>query len=211
VAVPHQLSLLSTGEPAVDPDVAVVRDHLDGRCWVDLGRRWLRGGDELFGRCAEVLDWRQRNRPMFGELVVEPRLTAALHADAPDTPAVVTDIADALSDRYGTGLRHVWANWYRSGDDAVAWHADRVGRTEVDPVVAVLSIAGPRDLTMRPGPAPTTGAAADRPAEGHRRWTLHSGDLLVMGGACQHRWQHAVPRRRGAPPRMSLTFRARAG
>ena len=45
------------------------------------------------------------------------------------------------------------------------------------------------------GPAPVTLTA------GH-------GDLLVMGGACQHRWQHCVPKtRRPVGPRVAPTFR----
>ncbi|MEK9579017.1 MAG: alpha-ketoglutarate-dependent dioxygenase AlkB, partial [Acidimicrobiaceae bacterium] len=39
------------------------------------------------------------------------------------------------------------------------------------------------------------------------RWMLGSGDLLVMGGACQHAWEHTVPKMASAPPRMSLSYR----
>jgi hypothetical protein len=28
-----------------------------------------------------------------------------------------------------------------------------------------------------------------------------------MGGACQHHWQHSVPKVRSAGPRISITFR----
>jgi alkylated DNA repair dioxygenase AlkB len=42
-----------------------------------------------------------------------------------------------------------------------------------------------------------------------RRWQLRSGDLLVMGGACQHDWEHTVPRERDGAPRISLTLRSR--
>jgi len=34
-----------------------------------------------------------------------------------------------------------------------------------------------------------------------------AGDLLVMGGACQMRWQHSVPKVRHAGPRISCTWR----
>ena len=34
------------------------------------------------------------------------------------------------------------------------------------------------------------------------------GDLLVMGGACQHEWEHTVPKEAGVTaPRMSVTLR----
>ena len=37
---------------------------------------------------------------------------------------------------------------------------------------------------------------------------LGQGDLLVMGGACQHQWEHAVPKvARTAGPRLSIMFR----
>jgi alkylated DNA repair dioxygenase AlkB len=41
-----------------------------------------------------------------------------------------------------------------------------------------------------------------------RELALGGGDLLVMGGTTQHRWQHAVPKTaRPVLPRMNLTFR----
>jgi alkylated DNA repair dioxygenase AlkB len=196
----RQLSLLAGGPPSVDARRSVQRDQLDERTWVDLGRGWIRGADTLFDECTTRLDWRQRRRPMFGRLVLEPRLTAPLHADGPGTPPAITRAADTLSAHYDQPLRHVWANWYRSGDDAVAWHSDRVGRTEVDPLVAIVTLAGPRTFSMRPRGGGTV-----------RRWQLHSGDLLVMGGAAQHAWEHAVPRQRGGAARISLTFRAAPG
>jgi alkylated DNA repair dioxygenase AlkB len=204
MAAAHQLSLLCSGVPTVLPDAAVVRHDLDATSWVDIGRGWLSGGDDLYERCRRKLSWSQRRRPMYGALVLEPRLTAVVQADRPGVPDAVAQIADALSTRYAHPLRQVWANWYRDGSDAVAWHGDRVGRTEHQPLVAVISLGGPRRFALRPGPA-----HPDRRSTSPRRWDLHSGDLLVMGGDCQHRWEHTVPRRRGAAPRISLTFRAR--
>jgi alkylated DNA repair dioxygenase AlkB len=195
----RQLSLLAVGEPEPADAAPVEHRPLDADCWVDLSRGWLRGADALFEQCTRRLRWSQRERAMYGELVAEPRLTAPVPLQDPTTPSVVARCAERLSTQYGAPLRAAWANWYRDGDDAVAWHADRIGRTEQDPLVAVLTLGGPRAFAMRP--KGVTGARA-------HRWVLHSGDLLVMGGACQHRWEHAVPRRRGAPPRISLTFRA---
>jgi alkylated DNA repair dioxygenase AlkB len=34
-----------------------------------------------------------------------------------------------------------------------------------------------------------------------------SGDLLVMGGACQAGWEHGVPKVKRADPRVSATWR----
>ena len=38
---------------------------------------------------------------------------------------------------------------------------------------------------------------------------MFSGDLLVMGGTCQHTWEHCIPKVADAGPRMSATFRRR--
>ena len=197
--MPRQLSLLGAGEPEVDADddAHVERRHLDDRSWIDVGPRWLRGGDELYEQCVAVLPWRHRSRPMFGELVPEPRLTAPVTVGDPATPPIVAELTRRLTARYGDPLIHVWANWYRDGDDAVAWHSDRIARTEIDPLVAIVSLGGPRVFRLRPKGGGTS-----------HRVLLHSGDLLVMGGSCQHAWEHSIPRQRGAGGRISLTFRA---
>lgn len=47
-----------------------------------------------------------------------------------------------------------------------------------------------------------------QPALKSRRFVLGSGDLLVMSGTCQHRFEHSVPKlTRPTAPRLSLTFR----
>jgi alkylated DNA repair dioxygenase AlkB len=191
-----QLSLLSGGEAVVRRDVAVVREWLDPTSWLDLGCGWLAGADRVYEQMVDELPWQQRSRPMYGEMVPEPRLTAAVPVDR---LPIVAAIADALSERYRQSLRQSWANWYRDGDDAVAWHGDRIGRTQVNPLVAIVSLGGPRHFGIRSN----EGGAS-------RRVILHSGDLLVMGGAMQHRWQHSVPRQRHAGGRISLTFRVDA-
>jgi alkylated DNA repair dioxygenase AlkB len=201
--VHHQLNLLTDAAPpaagpSIDADARRERLHLDVRCWVDLWPAWLLGADEALRVVAHALPWHHGTRIMWGTPVAEPRLTAGGPADAAGMPAVVPAIADALSHAYGQPLRSMWANWYRSGDDAVAWHSDRIGRSERDPLVAIVSLGGPRPFALRP-----------KGGGRSRRVQLHSGDLLVMGGGCQHDWEHAVPRVSGGPPRISLTFRRR--
>lgn len=108
----------------------------------------------------------------------------------------VRALAAELSGTYGRDLDHVGLNLYRDGRDSVAWHADRIGHHEKDPVVALVSLGARRPFLLRPA----TGG-------GTERFLLGQGDLLVMGGACQHRWLHAVPKVRHAAPRLSIGFR----
>jgi alkylated DNA repair dioxygenase AlkB len=156
------------------------------------------GADTLFEEVERAFPWGQGRRLMYGSWHDEPRLTARLELDDPAVPAVVGGAVDVLQARYGRAFDGLFCNFYRGGRDGVAWHADRIGRRVVDPLVAIVSLGGPRVFAVR-----------DRSGNSEaRRWTLHSGDLLVMGGATQHHWEHAVPKAAHAPPRISLTTRA---
>ena len=79
---------------------------------------------------------------------------------------------------------------------------DRGGRLSFvslhDPLVATVSLGERRRFLMRPG---TSGSPTHRFRPG-------GGDLLIMGGSCQHTWQHTVPKESGwAGARMSVTIR----
>lgn len=189
-------SLFGTGTPELCGRKLIERKYLDDVTWIDRASGWLSGADELLVDLAASLPWRAGRRPMFGRLVDETRLHASLAADViADRPALGA-ITNALEARYSKGLTAGFVNYYRNGSDSVAWQADRVEVHQSDPIVAIVSLGGPRRFRLRPmdgGPS--------------HRLVLHSGDLLVMGGACQHAWEHTVPKMRSAPPRMSLTYR----
>ena len=191
-----QGSLFGTGDLEIRADASVNRTWLDGDCWIDEIHGWLGGQMELYERLARADMWHRATRPMYGEMVDEPRLSAGMRVNDQRTPAIVRRMADSLARRYDVPMNGVWLNWYRSGDDAVAWHADRIGRAHKDPPVAIVSLGSTRRFQLRPkGGGPST------------TFTPAGGDLLVMGGACQHRWEHQVPRSRHGGPRISVTFR----
>ncbi|MFC5139199.1 alpha-ketoglutarate-dependent dioxygenase AlkB [Actinomycetospora rhizophila] len=191
-------SLFGGGEtaqdPAVDPAVVPRRIVLDERSWVDLAPAWITGADAWFDAIVAQAPWDQRRRRMYDQDVMEPRLTCGWRID--DAPDPMPAVADALSRRYGVRFDRVGANYYRHGDDSVAWHGDRVRFTHEAPIVAIVSLGAPRRFGLRPlGGGSST------------RLTVAGGDLLVMGGRCQHEWQHTVPKWPGAGPRVSVTFR----
>jgi len=192
----YQADLFAQGRPRLNSEAVLERCVLDRFCWVDTAHRWLRGGDELLAILAGSLAWTTAQRPMYGRIVAEPRLGASACPGALGTPAVIGAAVKALSVLYGEPLESVWVNYYRGGDDSIAWHSDKVSHKEASPTVAIVSLGGPRRFMLRP-----------RFGRGSLSFTLASGDLLVMGGACQHRWEHSVPKVSFAPPRMSITFR----
>ena len=176
---------------------ALRRDPLDDRSWVDVVPGWLPDHGELFDWLRAHAPWRQRTRTMWDKDVVEPRLVAAWGTGEP-LPPQVRELVDPLNERYGVDLDSCLVNLYRDGDDAVAWHGDTVRKVMRDPLVATVSLGARRSFLLRP--------AAGGPVA--RRYAAGEGDLIVMGGSCQHDWVHTVPRERTASgARMSVTLR----
>ena len=174
----------------------ITRTYLDDDTWVDSADNWLTGAAELFAQLVDVLPWSTGSRPMYERMVDVPRLSAFFDGDLPGLPPLVTRLGDFFTKRYQRPFHQLSANLYRDGDDSVAWHGDRIGLVERNPIVVLVSLGSPRRFLLRPNGGGTS-----------RRWQLGGGDLLVMGGACQHRFEHCVPKVRRAGPRMSLMFR----
>jgi alkylated DNA repair dioxygenase AlkB len=193
-----QRSLFADAPLDVD-QAPLMRTHLESCCWVDHAPAWLAGADVVFDELVDRLPFRQRDGiVMYDRVVTEPRLTYwwTVHGDGQPPLPVVRQAMDVLADRYHVPLDSIGYNLYRDGRDSVAWHGDRHRHTVRDPLVAILSVGAPRPFRVRPrGGGPS------------RRWDLGNGDLLVMGGSCQHHFEHCVPKVARAQPRLSITFR----
>ena len=196
--VTWQPSLLGMAEPDFDPLLDGARRRLLGQgAWVDVVPGWVTGVDTLFDRVLDQAPWKAYERPMYDRVVAVPRLESRVWRDR---PPLLDRMARCLGRRYGVQLPSVSANLYRDGNDSVAWHGDRVGKVRADAVVAILSLGATRTLLLRPeGGGPSMA------------FPLHSGDLLVQGGTCQRTFQHSVPKRASAGPRISVMFRQRGG
>ena len=189
-----QPSLLDAAEPGFDASVAGAdRQDLGSDAWLDVVPGWAHGVDALFSSVLDGAPWAEHERPMYDQVVVEPRLTTGLWFDP---PAPIGAMAESLSQRYDRDLCKVSANLYRDGRDSVAWHGDRVGRARDDTVVAIVSLGSPRRFLLRPATGGTS-----------LRFVPAAGDLLVLGGTVQSTWQHSVPKVRHAGARVSVMFR----
>ena len=200
--VEWQASLFAAGEPGFDPSLQGVRRlALDETSWLDHLPRWLEGSDHVFAELVARLPWRQRTVPMYDRLVQEPRLVWWWTAEEGPSPLpLLEEVGRALSRHYGREFDSIGCNYYRTGSDSVAWHGDRMRHTQVDPLVAIVSVGAPRPFLLRPR------------GGGHSlSFLLGQGDLLVMGGAVQHDWEHTVPKVAVAGPRISITYRHGAG
>ena len=143
------------------------------------------------------MEWHQRTVTMYDRRLPEPRLTSWWSGRPGGEPLpVLAEARRALSEHYGVEFDTIGFNWYRDGNDSVAWHGDLRGPKLPEAHIAIVSVGSRRPFRLRP----RTGGRSISYHVGH-------GDLLVMGGACQHHWQHAVPKVRAAGPRISITFR----
>lgn len=161
------------------------------------------------GQLMQTLPWSRHRVHVFGRWVDAPRLSCWIgDADAvyhyscarfepvPWTPGLA-DLRDRVGRACGTRFNSVLVNCYRDGDDAMGWHSDDERELGPAPVIASLSLGQARTFRLR--------AKAD-----HGRTLslmLGEGALLCMAGTTQRVYQHAVPRRRLAGPRINLTFR----
>jgi alkylated DNA repair dioxygenase AlkB len=194
VALVWQPSLLGDLPPDFDADFArAERRDLGSGAWLEEVPRWVQGSDGLFEALLDAAPWASHERRMYDRMVVEPRLTTR---QWDDPPPPLPAMARALSERFAADLSVISANLYRDGRDSVAWHGDRVARTRPETVVAILSLGSARHFLLRP-------------KGGGRSLRLEpaSGDLLVLGGTCQRTWEHSVPKRAHAGPRISVMFR----
>jgi alkylated DNA repair dioxygenase AlkB len=197
--VPFQPSLFDGPPVSFDRSFATVeRLHLDERSWIDVSPGWLRGSDPLFELVLRSRRWGERTRWMYERRVREPRLTApwSLGSGEPLEPAVLEEIRLALSARYGVLFDSAGFNLYRDGRDSVAWHADRIEKQIVDPVIALVSLGEPRPFLLRP-----------RGGGRSLALRLGRGDLLVSGGSATREWEHCVPKVARAGPRISVAYR----
>ena len=172
--------------------------------------------DYYLALLQQQLQWRQDRIKLFGKLVSIPRLQAwygearlryrysglTLSALAWNPPLLKLKqrIEQHCAERLPkpATFNAVLANLYRDGNDAMGWHADDEPELGPNPVIASLSLGQPRCFRLR---------RIDDPKQQFELQLAH-GSLLIMAGATQHHWQHALPRRkRVQQPRLNLTFR----
>lgn len=167
----------------------------------------------LFEQLRNALLWEQSRIKVYGKEHPIPRLNAWYGDEglsyrysgrefiAHRWTSELKHLCNDLNDRLGTGFNSVLANYYRSGADAMGWHADNEPELGPAPTIACISLGTPRDLRFRHSAGEGKSFAMK----------LASGSLLVMGPGLQRCWQHSLPRRVHAGARISLTFRQVTG
>ena len=174
--------------------------------------QWLArdAADALFVALRDGLAWERHRIRLFGREVEAPRLSCWI-GDAGATytysrtryeprpwPDALHAIRERLRTECGADFNGVLANLYRNGNDSMGWHADDEPELGTRPLIASLSLGATRRFAIR-----HRNNAAPR-----RDFELAHGSLLLMDGATQSRYLHALPKTaRAVGARINLTFR----
>jgi hypothetical protein len=187
----------------LQPDTVVERLDLDEGSWVDVVRGLVPRGDEVHDGLLSDVDWRQGQVFRYERWIDSPRLMAGYPTG---TQPAIDEVDEWLRRRYGVRFGAPALALYRNERDSVAFHRDRELRWLDDTVIAVLSFGARRPWLLKP----LTGRRHDLDDDlaGAIDFSPGSGDLLVMGGATQTRWLHAVPKVHGrCRTRISVQWR----
>ncbi|WP_213816577.1 alpha-ketoglutarate-dependent dioxygenase AlkB [Glaciihabitans sp. dw_435] len=192
-----------TADPELNPLTGfVTRIELGEGAWLDIRPGWVTNSDALFERLVDRVSWKADTVAMYDRVVEVPRLVSWYGAGSRFPDPSLFDAQANLNDYYGRPKDQVFETaglcFYRTGDDSVAWHGDRVGAgIDRDTMVAILSVGAARTLSLRPKGGGLT-----------RKFPLGHGDLVVMGGSAQRTHEHAILKTKQAVgPRISVQFR----
>jgi alkylated DNA repair dioxygenase AlkB len=170
----------------------------------------------FLAQLSAELAWEQGEITMFGKKIAEPRLSAwygdagknYTYSGKTQTPLMWHDALTAIK----TGVEQtvvaqlkdelkfnsVLCNYYRNGQDSMGFHADNEKELGQNPIIASINFGESRRFIIR---------RRDDKTVKHELVLTH-GSLLVMSGAMQHHWLHAVPKEpKRTKPRINLTFR----
>lgn len=179
---------------------------------VRLAPNWLAQdeADRLMERLQLAIPWERHRITLFGRQIDSPRVSCWIgdpgatytysrtRFEPRPWPPALAALRDRLGDALDYRFNSVLVNWYRDGRDSMGWHSDDEPELGPAPVIASLSLGQPRAFAFRGRGDPATGA----------RILLPHGSLLVMRGATQALYRHALPgTRRAVAGRINLTFR----
>lgn len=156
--------------------------------------------DGYFRTLRADTPWQQRMRKMYDKVVADPRLTAWYGgANGLDWTPVLLEIKAIVEKECGISFNRVLLNYYRDGNDSVAWHSDTLPADGKHHAIASVTFGDTRLFKIR---------HKTRKDVGQLNIPLTHGSFLLMGETMQDLYEHHVPKTTsGVGPRINLTFR----
>lgn len=156
--------------------------------------------DRYFTILKATTPWQQRERKMYDKMVLDPRLTAYYGgANGHAWTDVLLEIKAKVEAGSGIGFDRVLLNYYRDGNDSVAWHSDTLPADGKHHPIASVTFGETRLFKVRHK------SQKDLP---QLSIPLTHGSFLMMGETMQDHYEHHVPKTsRPIGARINLTFR----
>ena len=167
--------------------------------------------DQLLEHLQRDTPWRSQKITVWGKTYDQPRLMAwygdpgtnysysGIALDPlPWTPRLLV-LKRAVDSVAGATFNSVLINYYRDNRDSMGLHSDSEPELGLQPVIASLSLGGPRTLIFKHKSRSDISAV---------KICLESGSLLLMKGDTQAYWKHGINKQsRACAARVNLTFR----
>ena len=171
-----------------------------------------RHATRLFDALIKKVEWVQNTIRFYGKESLVPRLEAwygdagksyaysGIRMDPKPWIEELLEIKKAIEPIAETQFNSVLINYYRDGQDRVAWHSDDEKELGTEPIIGSVSLGAERKFKLRHKDYDKNGGQAEI--------MLAHGSLLLMKGPTQHFWKHEIPRTvRPVGKRINLTFR----
>jgi alkylated DNA repair dioxygenase AlkB len=167
-------------------------------------------GNQLLTTFINEARWKQSTQKMWDKEYLTPRLTAwygdigtdysvagKISNPIPWTPELLL-LKQKVELLAGTKFNSVLLNYYRDGNDSVAWHSDRESILGKNPVIASVSFGQVRAFDIR------------NKQNHSEKYSvrLEHGSFLLMKGGLQEHWEHRIAKSdKPMKARINLTFR----
>jgi len=166
--------------------------------------------DQLLDHFITTTPWKQTTQKLWDKEYLTPRLTAWYGDPGTDysvsgkisnpnswTPELL-QLKAMVEPLAGIKFNSVLLNYYRDGNDSVAWHSDRESVLGKNPIIASVSFGQVRSFDIR--------NKTDH--KEHYSIKLEHGSFLLMKTGLQENWEHCIAKStKPMKPRINLTFR----
>ncbi|EJU00495.1 hypothetical protein DACRYDRAFT_54044 [Dacryopinax primogenitus] len=175
-----------------------------------LYRPFVHSTRQLYDYLLESLPWYRVQYTVRGMSVKTPRYTSVYGKDITNSrdklyqkqprpiPPLLAALKNEVEKVSGSSFNFVLCNFYADGKDSISYHSDDESFLGPEPSIASMTLGATRSFYMRPKTDKSVPVL---------KTDLRDSDLLIMRGKTQHCWEHSVPKRANAAPRINLTFR----
>jgi alkylated DNA repair dioxygenase AlkB len=166
--------------------------------------------DLFFEKLQDEIHWKQEPIIIFGQQVMQPRLTAwygesdnnysysGITMQTYPWTDTLLEIKEQIEKNSGVKFTGALLNFYRDEKDSMGWHNDNEKELGINPVIGSVSFGATRTFKFQKIKNKNLQVSID----------LTHGSFLLMRGKTQHLWKHSIPKRtKPLGPRINITFR----